>query len=99
MTYKFALQKQPGFGMRADVCKKLRGVGVILSRQFGIVFDPLGHHCYVPQINEASHYLTPGDILKSSESDLDYFRQEGKQIINVCVCCGQIYDELKKAIK
>ncbi|SRR5580765_5790499 len=99
MPYQFDLQKQAGFGRHSEICKSLRGVGITIAKRFGADYDPLGHHCYVPQINEASHYLTAGDILRSSESDLDYFRFEGKQIINVCIHCGQIYDELKKAIK
>jgi hypothetical protein len=99
MLYQFGLQKTKEFGRHSEICKSLRGVGMIIAKYFNGTYDPLGHHSYVPQINEASHYLTPGDILKSSESDLDFFRQEGKQIINVCTNCGQVYDELKKAIK
>jgi len=95
MTYKFGLQKQAGFGTHAELCKKFRGLGYTLAQHFKIPFDPLAHHCYVPVINEESHYMTAADILKSSEKDADYFRTEGKQIIHPCINCGQVYEDLR----
>ena len=99
MTYKFGLQKKPEFGKHSETCKRLRGLGYILAKQFNITFDPLAHHCYVPVINEESHYLTTADILKSSQADADYFRVEGKPIIHPCVNCGQVYEDLKRETK
>jgi hypothetical protein len=96
MTYKFGLQKQKQFGTHSEICKSLRGVGLIVARMFGGTFDPLWHHCYVAVINEESQYLTTKDILQSSKEDADYFRREGKQIIHVCTNCGQVQEDLKK---
>jgi hypothetical protein len=96
MTYKFGLQKHKDFGKHAEICKSLRGVGLIIARMFGGTYEPLGHHCYMAVINEESHYLTAKDILLSSKEDVDYFRREGKEIIHVCTNCGQVQEDLKK---
>jgi hypothetical protein len=91
MTYKFGLQKQKEFGTHSDICKSLRGIGIILGRILNVPYDPLGHHCYMPQVNDESHYKTVKDLLATNP-----FEKEGKEMIHVCINCGQVYEDLQR---
>ena len=97
--YKFVLQREKDFARNAQVCKSLRGVGMTIAQMGLGPFDPLGHHIFLPQINEALEYYRPKAIkeeeIKTNEDLINIFRMEGRERIHVCWNCGIIYESLR----